>query len=387
VSPRASDSQTSATVGSRQVQADPDPRLIEAILARQPIARVPPRIIRTSGAWVILSGDEAWKCRRPGQTRFADLTEVGSRRAACLAELELNRRFSPDVYLGLDALLVRGDGRAELVEVDVPGARHPPGACMPDGGGAEGAGGGHGRTPRPPSRLDAEPIEWVIRMKRLAAAGFLDAALDAGQLHPDEVGRIATRLRDLHRQAPVSSVEPSRFAERFVAEIEIGAELLGVWGGAAAATLAARARSLRGELERRVREAAVIDGHGDLRPAHLSLDDEVRLIDALDCDALLRQVDPWEELSLLALMAAEQGAGWFGPLLARSYGSSAWMAPCPELLAFYCAYHAFTRARLACDHLRRSPAQRVDHWQGLTRRFMRSTEASLQGWSALGAGP
>ena len=129
----------------------------------------------------------------------------------------------------------------------------------------------------------------------------------------------------------------------------------------------------------------MIDGHGDLRPEHLSLGDAVQLIDALDCDVRLRQLDPWEELSLLALMAAEQGAGWFGPLLARAYASRA-HGPPPELLAFYCAYHAFTRARLAFDHLRRNPRQRAHHWGRLTRRFMRMTEAALQGWSALGKG-
>jgi aminoglycoside phosphotransferase family enzyme len=305
---------------------------------------------------VILSGDEAWKCRRPRQTGFADLTRAHLRRAACAAELQLNRRFCPEVYLGLAALLVGGDGRAELVEVDTPGVPLP---------------------------HDTEPIEWVIRMKRLAAARFLDAALDSGRLDPEGVHRIAMRLSTLHARAPVSSIEPCDFAERFAAEIRTGAEVLGEWAGSAAALLSDRAWSLRGALEIRVREAAVIDGHGDLRPEHLSIGDEVRLIDALDCDARLRQLDPWEELSLLALMADERGAAWFGPLLARTYESGVHRPP-PDLLAFYCAYHAFTRSRLAFDHLRRNPRQRVHHWGRLTRRFMRMTEAALQGWSALG---
>lgn len=370
------------TPGSPEGPRDPDPRLIEAIQARQPTAGVPMRVIRTSGAWVILSGDEAWKCRRPRRTRLADLTTAGSRRAASMAELELNRRFSPDVYLGIAALVGRRGDSAELVEVDVQEPRSVPDAGGSDPGGLLGA---HDRAKLSPWGRDAEPIEWVIRMKRLAAAHFLDATLDAGHLHPEGVDRIAARLLAFHAQAPVSLIEPSRFAERFAAEIETGAKVLGQWGGSTARMLSARAQSLRGALAARVRETRVIDGHGDLRPEHLWLGDEVRLIDALDCDSRLRQLDPWEELSLLALMAAERGAGWFGPLLARSYAPGA-QRPSADLLAFYCAYHAFTRARLAFDHLRRNPCQRAQHWRRKTRRFMRMTEAALQGWNVLGRG-
>ena len=362
----------------------PDPRLIQAIVAHLPAHRSEPRVIRTSGAWVILSGDQAWKCLRSRRTRWADLTQASARRVACGAELELNRRFAPEVYLGLAALVIGPGGRFELID------------CA-EGNQALWTGSGGALLPEGGSACDGAPAEWLIRMKRLRASSFLDQALAAGGVGLADMDRIAARLRAMHAGAPVSRIEPARFAGRFAAEIDTGARVLGNWAGPAATALSALAQSLEYRLEERVRQRCVIDGHGDLRPAHLNLGEAVRVIDALDCDRMLRQVDPWEELSLLALMSAELGAAWFGPVLARryrtirvDYGRSSTGAPVadppePELLAFYCAYHAFTRARLAWAHLGHSPGDRVRHWARLARRFMRSTEAALDGWTALGA--
>ena len=327
----------------------PDPRLIQAIAAHRPASRSEPRVIRTSGAWVILSGDQAWKCLRPRRTRWADLTQASGRRAACGAELELNRRFAPEVYLGLVALVIGPGARVELID------------CA-EGDQALSTGSGRARLPRGGVACEAARLEWLIRMKRLRASSFLDQALAAGAVGPGDMDRIAARLQAMHAQAPVSPLAPAHFAGRFAAEIETGARVLGNWAAPAATHLSALAQALEPRLEARVRQRCVIDGHGDLRPAHLKL-----------------------------------GAAWFGPALARRYqsirvghgppssGAQVAEPPEPELLAFYCAYHAFTRARLAWAHLGHSPGDRGRHWARLARRFMRSTEAALDGWTALGA--
>ena len=50
---------------------------------------------------VAMIGDRAYKLLKPVDLGFLDHRRREARRAACLRETEVNRRFAPDVYLGV----------------------------------------------------------------------------------------------------------------------------------------------------------------------------------------------------------------------------------------------------------------------------------------------
>ena len=60
-----------------------------------------PMIAETHVGMVVLVGDRAYKFKKPVRTAFLDFSTPDRRAAALRRELELNRRISPDVYLGL----------------------------------------------------------------------------------------------------------------------------------------------------------------------------------------------------------------------------------------------------------------------------------------------
>jgi len=187
-------------------------------------------------------------------------------------------------------------------------------------------------------------------------------------------------------------------AARFVHEIERSIALLGPVLDCPAGTCGRRLDKALPMLAAQVQRACIVDGHGDLRPAHLHLGEAISLIDALDCNPVLRQVDPWEELCLLAMMAAEMGAAWLGPALGRAFesagaalrdapsavGSRATDRPPTPLLAFYTGYHALVRARLAYAHRLDPAAGHPAIWSRRARRFASMACAGFEGWSALG---
>src|SRR5690349_18878193 len=70
----------------------------------------------THSAGLLLVGDTALKFKKPVDLGFLDFTSRRTRKAVCAAEVELNRRFAPDVYLGV-ADLALPDGRHEPVVV------------------------------------------------------------------------------------------------------------------------------------------------------------------------------------------------------------------------------------------------------------------------------
>src|SRR3954470_14332865 len=94
------------------------------------------RRVDTHAASVFLAGERAYKVKRAVVFPFLDYSTVAKRKAACEAELEVNRPFAPEIYLRVVAI-TREDGRLAL---DGPG----------------------------------EPVEWAVEMGRFDENMTLD---------------------------------------------------------------------------------------------------------------------------------------------------------------------------------------------------------------------
>ena len=62
----------------------------------------PDRRIDTHGAVVFLSGDRAYKLKRAVKFPYMDFSTAERRRAMCEAEVEINKRLAPEIYLGVE---------------------------------------------------------------------------------------------------------------------------------------------------------------------------------------------------------------------------------------------------------------------------------------------
>src|SRR5262249_27057963 len=67
------------------------------VMEEQPFAA----LAETHSAVVYFAGDRAFKLKKPVKLEFLDFSTRQGRAAACARETELNRRFAPDVYLGV----------------------------------------------------------------------------------------------------------------------------------------------------------------------------------------------------------------------------------------------------------------------------------------------
>ena len=62
----------------------------------------PAKRIDTHGAVVFLSGDRAYKLKRAVKFPYMDFSTAERRRAMCEAEVDINRRLAPEIYLGVE---------------------------------------------------------------------------------------------------------------------------------------------------------------------------------------------------------------------------------------------------------------------------------------------
>lgn len=243
-----------------------------------------------------------------------------------------------------------------------------------------------------------EPVDWALVMRRLPRAAMLDQAISRGTVSCADIDRLADRLATVYGASSVLRVAPARVLARIDREQACNrrqllclANRLSRQPEAARARLAmlldrcdAAWRSHRGTVAARAVSGAWVEAHGDLRPEHVCLTDPIELIDRLEFDPMLRRLDAWEELCLLALLCAMAGAAWIGERLSKRLAPRlAGQLPSARLRSFYCAHHALVRARLALSHLRETGAPRSRHWRELTLRYLGYAEAALDGWDSL----
>ena len=103
----------SGAAAERFAAARPGDRRLNACLREAPR---PARIVRPGGAGeavvethlstVVFDGDLVHKRKKPVRFPFVDLSTLTSvREQVCQREVELNRRFCPDVYLGVEDIV------------------------------------------------------------------------------------------------------------------------------------------------------------------------------------------------------------------------------------------------------------------------------------------
>ncbi|MDX6751664.1 hypothetical protein SH611_17805 [Geminicoccaceae bacterium 1502E] len=302
----------------------------------------------THMAWVFLAGAHAWKLKRPVRYPFLDFSTIELRRRDCEAELRLNRRLAPDVYLGVVPLIRRTDGRLRL------------------GG-------------------DGEPVDWLVQMRRLDAMLFLDRLIARGSV-PEAALRSAARLlAGFYRSAPPSLLTPEESLDDLRRRTrDTLASLAAAVPDLPADDVALLARRLEQALAslaplllERAAGGRIVEGHGDLRPEHVWLGEPPAIIDCLEFDEALRLLDPLDELAFLGLETDLLGGTTVGPAFLAVYREITGDPAPATLLAFYRARRATLRAKLMAWHISEPGRHGPGHWRTRSRVYLHAALAAL----------
>jgi aminoglycoside phosphotransferase family enzyme len=306
--------------------------------------------IETHMSWVFLAGMHAYKLKKPGHRERMDYRTPAARRRACHAELRLNRRLAPAVYLGVVALLETRTGQLAL-------------------------------------RGEGTRIDWLVRMRRLPDSESLQAQLGAGALAPDAARRIVGRFAEYQRHAHRARWTALAYRRRLLGTIGLAArELVRPEFGLDERAIARVRDALRhfvasraAWLDERVAAGRIVDGHGDLRPEHVySTASGVLFVDCLEFDRDLRLRDPVDELAFLALECERLGRPDFGAELFEAWSASAGERVPPALLEFYQARNAFVRARIAAWHVGDPDCGPPEPWRARAREYLARALACME---------
>jgi aminoglycoside phosphotransferase family enzyme/predicted kinase len=297
-------------------------------------------VIETHISYVFLTDRNAYKLKKPVKFNFLDFSTPALRHAACLEELRLNRRLAPDVYLAVLPVTEGRDGALQL-----------------GGGGTE--------------------LDFVVQMRRLPADKAMGRMMRENRLSTVDVRIVADFLAEFYAKLPSQFPLPGDYRRALERQIrENQSVLLQSLPDDHARIRRIHSAQLRylqlnNELtDKRVCTGRVVDGHGDLRPEHIYLEDPPTVIDCVEFSEDLRRVDTADELNFLAMECDCIGHSEVGEIVLSTYEQVCGDKISQTLSRFYRSYRACVRAKVTLIQGQQHSNNRRQSLRRLTRRYL-----------------
>jgi uncharacterized protein len=314
---------------------------------------------QTHAAMVFLAGDRALKVKRAVRFPFLDFSTLDKRKAACEAELQINRKFAPQLYRRLVPITRESDGTLAL-----------------NGGG--------------------EPVEWAVEMIRFDEDRTLDRLAARGELDDSLTAKLAVVVAAMHEGAEaveagpwIAALEqfirnnttifhrhPNLFPEHTVEVLE-------------RQSLSALER-LRPLLVERGKQGLIRRGHGDLHLGNIAiLNGKPVAFDALEFDPLIASGDVLYDLAFLLMDLVEFGrSATANQVLNGYYGAARRLSDCDGIAAlpFFMSLRAAIRAMTTASRLdvtNHAVAQLAQRYFGLALKLLAPAKAKIIGIGGL----
>jgi uncharacterized protein len=274
-------------------------------------------------SWVFLGPAEVWKVKKPVSLGFLDFTALESRRAACEAEVTLNRRLAPDVYLDVVPVTVDRHDRHEIA--------------------------GSGRV-----------VDWAVHMKRLPDHARADVLLGEDALEPAAVRDVARAIATFHDSARADDSTAQYGTVGVIAgnvreNFEQTRDIIGTYLKERDAREIERwqldfLRTNEALFTERIRQGRVRDGHGDLRLEHVYLDSVAPpvILDCIEFNERFRYADTAADIAFLSMDLAWHRRVDLAEAFLAEYARTSNDFAMYRLIDFYESYRAYVRGKIAC---------------------------------------
>jgi uncharacterized protein len=305
--------QTSELVGALR-----DPRTYP-----HPVANV--RLIETHISYVFLTGEFAYKLKKPVNLGFLDFSTLEARHKACEEELRLNRRTAPAIYLAV--VPITGSTAAPVI----------------DGAGAA--------------------IDYMVKMREFPADALMGDRLMRDTLTPAHIDELAAGLAAFHHAAARATDDDAfgtpeavraRLAEAMVFQDCDEAPLRR--RNALQGWLVREGERLANSMARRKADGFVRECHGDLHLANIAMIDGMPVpFDCIEFNADLRFGDVMGEVAFTFMDFLAHGRHDYAWRFVNGYLEQTGDFAGIGLLRLYAVYRAMVRCKVATIRAQQLP--------------------------------
>lgn len=278
-------------------------------------------VIETHISFILLTGEYAYKLKKPVDLGFLDFSSAEKREHFCQEEVRLNRRLAPEFYLAVVAI-TEGDRGPEIE--------------------------GEGRT-----------LWHAVQMRQFGRDSELDVLVPRGAIERAHIDGLAIDIARFHQNCACSAPE-SPFGTPRV----IGSHILGCFDISEPCVRGERRKKRFATIQDRVAESLqrnspvfverkldgfVREGHGDLHLRNMFLlKDRVVPFDCLEFNDELRWIDVISDIAFLTMDLDYHGHHELATAFLSGYLEQTGDYDGLALLRLYQVYRAMVRAKVAC---------------------------------------
>jgi aminoglycoside phosphotransferase family enzyme len=280
-----------------------------------------PRVIKfieTHISLLFLTGSHVYKVKKPVDFGFLDFTSLEKRKLFCEQEVKLNRRLSPDIYLG-------------VVKITKEGNR-----ILLDGKG--------------------ESVEYAVKMKQIPEEFLMDKLLEKRQVTPRMIEAVSEKLAKFYFTAETndfikSFANPERVKQDTDENFEQTEKYIDL-------TIPRQVyeevksrtnhffRTKEEIFYQRIASDRIRDCHGDLRLEHIFYGEEIAIFDCIEFNERFRYTDVAADIAFLAMDLDYHDRQDLSEHLIRAFIGESGDHELMEILDFYRCYRAYVRGKV-----------------------------------------
>jgi aminoglycoside phosphotransferase family enzyme len=276
-------------------------------------------LVQTHISWVLLTDNFAYKIKKSVNLGFLDFSTLLKRRYYCNQEINLNKRLSRDIYIG-------------VVPVYFDGRRHKIG---------EGSG---------------DVVEYTVKMKRIPDSSLMLSMFETGRLQQEHIRRLAELLATFHSTAQ-RSVDIDNFGSPDVFKINTDENFFQTEPYIGRTIKREEFESIKDWTNNfyienrelffdRISGGKIKDCHGDLHMEHICLTDPVSVFDCIEFNERFRYTDILADIAFILMDLEYRGGEVFARILWDYYNELTGDDNPDSLLTFYKVYRAYVRGKV-----------------------------------------
>jgi aminoglycoside phosphotransferase family enzyme/predicted kinase len=281
------------------------------------------QLVQTHISFVFITDNFVYKVKKPVNFGFLDFSTLDKRKYYCEKEVELNKRLSPDVYLGVLPVTLDNDS------VTI---------------------GGKGPT-----------IDYAVKMRKLPMENLMIRLLQENRLSDDMVENVARKIAIFHKDA-ARSKEIDNFGttevirtntdENFIqTEKYVGTTITKPQFDAIRSFTTDYLNNRKELFRRRIAEGRIRDCHGDLHLEHICITDSITIFDCIEFNDRFRFSDTAADIAFLAMDLDLHGREAQSKKLMDAYVRYSGDRGALEMLNFYKVYRAYVRGKVTSFRL------------------------------------
>ena len=275
-------------------------------------------ILQTHISIVALTGDYAYKVKKPVNFGFLDFSTLEKRKYYCEEEMRLNRRLCPDIYL--DVLSITQQNNTLTLN-------------------------GKGTI-----------VEYALKMKQFPQENILTNLLNQHRINEDVIEKICSVLVDFYN-AESSSKEVESYGklevvkqnidENFeqtkpMVDVTIAKEIYERINNASSLFFIKKKKIF----DTRIQEGHICDCHGDLHSGNIVVSDKIYIFDCIEFNKRFRYCDTASDIAFFAMDLDYLNHPYLSSHLIRTYVEKSNDKGIYDVLNFYKSYRAYVRGKV-----------------------------------------